>query len=292
MFIDSYIWFQTAALAIFLGLVEVVYLIFGKKERESKKFIEEIRKREGVHTITRMELLKRKILNTNSYQNYYTWLEKQMDLAFEEKDTPQGIIHLQETALLSGLVICLLMLFIVPPFLTIITFLIFICIVFYPPLYYKNIVSNKNKKFDRALPMFINQTILAIRCGVSLQNAFSFSLNSMEPSLHQREYAKMVSELKMSSDDINRVFLNLNKRIQTEECERFCNLVISGLKNGNKMSDILKSEYERILENQIADMRKSADTKQQIGQVINILLIFVPAIMLLVIPMLRIGEMV
>ena len=57
------------------------------------------------------------------------------------------------------------------------------------------------------------------------------------------------------------------------------------------MSDILKSEYERISDNQIVALKKKADSKKNLGTAINILLIFVPVILLLIIPMLRIGEM-
>lgn len=291
MFINSHIWFQTASLAIFLGLVEIVYLIFGKKERDSKKFVEEIRKREGVHTITRFELFKRKVLNSNAYKNYYNWLKLQMDLAFEEKETPEGVIRVQQLALVSGIIVVLLMMFIVPPWITLITALIFIGLVIFPAFNYQNIVANKNKRFDKSLPMFINQTILAIRCGVSMENAFGFALRSMESSLHQREFAKMIAEMKIQADDIPSVFVNLNKRVHTDECERFCNIIVSGLKNGNKMSDILKAEHDRLLENQIADMKKAAESKKVIGTVIQILLIFIPAILLLVIPMMRIGEL-
>ena len=198
---------------------------------------------------------------------------------------------MQEIAVLSGLIVFLMMVWIVPPFITIIILLIFAAIVFYPIFYYQNIISTKNSQFDKSLPMFINQVILSIKCGVSLENAFGFALRGMDKTLVQREYAKMVAELKIYSDDIPKVFMNLNRRVHTEECERFCNIIVSGLKNGNKMSDILKSEYERISDNQIVALKKKADSKKNLGTAINILLIFVPVILLLIIPMLRIGEM-
>ena len=289
--VDSYILIQTACISLFLGLIEISYLLFGKKQRDNKIFAKEIEKREGIHHITRFELLKRKFLNTNSYQNYYKWLDKQMNLSFDEKNTPEGIIRMQEIAVLSGLIVFLMMVWIVPPFITIIILLIFAAIVFYPIFYYQNIISTKNSQFDKSLPMFINQVILSIKCCVSLENAFGFALRGMDKTLVQREYAKMVAELKIYSDDIPKVFMNLNRRVHTEECERFCNIIVSGLKNGNKMSDILKSEYERISDNQIVALKKKADSKKNLGTAINILLIFVPVILLLIIPMLRIGEM-
>ena len=57
------------------------------------------------------------------------------------------------------------------------------------------------------------------------------------------------------------------------------------------MSDILESEYERISDNQITNMKKAAEVRKTLVTCINILLIFVPAVMLLILPMMRIGEL-
>lgn len=101
--VDSYILIQTACISLFLGLIEISYLLFGKKQRDNKIFAKEIEKREGIHHITRFELLKRKFLNTNSYQNYYKWLDKQMNLSFDEKNTPEGIIQCRRLQFFQGL---------------------------------------------------------------------------------------------------------------------------------------------------------------------------------------------
>lgn len=57
------------------------------------------------------------------------------------------------------------------------------------------------------------------------------------------------------------------------------------------MSDILEGEYERISDNEITNMKKAAEGRKTLVTCINILLIFIPAVLLLVLPMMRIGEL-
>lgn len=289
--IDSYLIIKTVCLAIFLGILELGYFFLGKKERDAKAFIEAVHEKQGVKTITRWELFKQKFANSSLFKTYSQWLKEQMYLSWEETETPNNIIRMQLITGFTGLLATIMLFFIAPLFIALIVFILFLVAVIYPALKYKNKVDNKNKQFDKELPRFINKTMMVLKVGVTIDNAFGYGLQSMEPSLTRKEFEKLVAEMKVHGEDIQKAFLNLNQRVQTEECERFCNIIISGLKNGNKMSDILESEYQRISDNQLAEMKKEAENKKTLATVINILLIFIPAVLLLVIPMMRIGEL-
>lgn len=286
--IDTHILIQTVAMAVFFLILEIGF-VFLRKKREKGMSLEELRRVQSP-SMTRFELMKQRIKNSTYLKNYEKWLDLQLNLCFEEKETSENIIRTQLLFTTCGVIISVFFLFILP-YISIVAFVLTIIIAGYFPFYYKSKVDEKNKAFDEALPKFINKTIMVLPTGLTMENAFSFGLRSMDDSLTRRELEKFVAELKIHSSDISKVFVNLNKRVQTEECERFCNIIVSGLKNGNKMGDILKAEYQRISDNYITDLRKKNETKKTIATVINFLLIFVPAILLLVLPMMRIGEM-
>lgn len=291
MVIDSYLIIQTVCLAVFFGVLELGYFIFGKKQREAEKLIHEVHEKQGVKSITRWTLFKQKMMNSSLFITYSDWLKEQMSLAWNEEETVDDIVRTQLITSAVGLIITVMLFMIAPVYVAIIVLILFLITVSYPALKYKNIVDSKNKQFDKELPGFINKTIMVLRVGVTIDNAFGYGLQSMQPSLTRKEFEKLVAEMKVHGDDIQKVFMNLNKRVQTEECERFCNIIISGLKNGNKMSDILESEYQRISDNQLSEMKKQAESKKTLATVVNIILIFIPAVLLLVIPMMRIGEL-
>ena len=291
MFIDSYILIQTVTLSLFLGILELGYLFFGKKRRESEALIASIHKQEGVKSITRWQLFKKKVLESGAYQNYYNWIRRQLDLCWEDKETPDNLIRIQLIAITAGILISIVTLLTCPIYITLGVIVIFAISAIFPVYQYKSKVDSKNKRFDRELPNFINKTIMVLRVGVSVENAFGYGLQSMDESLTRKEFEKLVAEMQVHSDDIQKAFVNLNKRVQTEECERFCNIIVSGIRNGNKMSDILEGEYERISDNEITNMKKAAEGRKTLVTCINILLIFIPAVLLLVLPMMRIGEL-
>lgn len=291
MFIDSYILVQTVTLSLFLGILELGYIVFAKKEREADALLDSIHRQEGVKTITRWELFKKKVFESGAYQNYYNWIHRLLDLCWDDKESPENIIRTQLIAIVAGILITIVTFLTCPVWISLIVIVVFAILAIFPVFNLKNKVDSKNKKFDKELPNFINKTIMVLRVGVSVENAFGYGLQSMDESLTRKEFEKLVAEMQVHSDDIQKAFVNLNKRVQTEECERFCNIIVSGIRNGNKMSDILEGEYERISDNQITNMKKESEMKKTIATCINILLIFVPAVMLLIMPMMRIGEL-
>lgn len=291
MFIDSYILIQTVSVALFFGILELGYIFCGRKQRETDALIASIHKQEGVRSVTRFELFKKRILESGMYQNYYNWIKQLLDLCWDDKETPENIIRTQVIIAITGILLTIITLLTCPIYIPLIVLLIFVVCAFFPVYNYKSKVDSKNKRFDKELPNFINKTIMVLRVGVSVENAFGYGLQSMEESLTRKEFEKLVAQMQVHSDDIQKAFINLNKRVQTEECERFCNIIVSGIRNGNRMSDILESEYERISDNQITNMKKAAEMRKTLVTCINILLIFVPAVMLLILPMMRIGEL-
>lgn len=291
MFIDSYILIQTISVALFFGILELGYIFCGRKQRETDALIASIHKQEGVRSVTRFELFKKRILESGMYQNYYNWIKQLLDLCWDDKETPENIIRTQVIIAITGILLTIITLLTCPIYIPLIVLLIFVVCAIFPVYNYKSKVDSKNKRFDKELPNFINKTIMVLRVGVSVENAFGYGLQSMEESLTRKEFEKLVAQMQVHSDDIQKAFINLNKRVQTEECERFCNIIVSGIRNGNRMSDILESEYERISDNQITNMKKAAEVRKTLVTCINILLIFVPAVMLLILPMMRIGEL-
>lgn len=291
MFIDSYILIQTVSVALFFGILELGYIFCGRKQRETDALIASIHKQEGVRSVTRFELFKKRILESGMYQNYYNWIKQLLDLCWDDKETPENIIRTQVIIAITGILLTIITLLTCPIYIPLIVLLIFVVCTIFPVYNYKSKVDSKNKRFDKELPNFINKTIMVLRVGVSVENAFGYGLQSMEESLTRKEFEKLVAQMQVHSDDIQKAFINLNKRVQTEECERFCNIIVSGIRNGNRMSDILESEYERISDNQITNMKKAAEVRKTLVTCINILLIFVPAVMLLILPMMRIGEL-
>lgn len=288
MFIDSYILIQTVSLAIFLFILEIGYLLVNKKRLEKEALEKAMNNNQKV---TRGLLLKNKIKKLSIYQRYYQWLSQQMDLAFEEKETPDSVIHNQVLLTSFGIAMVVVLSFILPIAISSLVGFLCLLIVFFLAYHYKNIVDKKNRQFDMLLPRFINQTIMVLKIGISMENAFGYGLQSMDEGLARKEFEKVVAELSILPDDIPRIFMNLSQRVKTEECERFCSIIVSGLKNGNRMSSILESEYKRIADNEVAQMKKESEKKKTWATIINILLIFVPVGLLLVLPLMNIGEM-
>ena len=287
MVINTHIFIQTIAIAVFFGLLEVFLIVIKKNERDEKAINSILNNKSGEDSLTRWKLFKRKLKNFTVYKKYKKWLDNYLELAFETKETSDNIIRSQQIIALSGTIMSILAGLVITPLFGLAVFILTALFTVYPAYSYYDIVTKKNKEFDRMLPGFINQTIMVLKVGVSMENSFSYGLQSMDNNLARKEFEKLVAEMSIHPDDIAGIFRNMNARVQTEECERFCNIVVSGLKNGNRMTDILKSEHERMIDNQLTRMQTEAESKKTLGTVLNILFIFLPAALLLIIPMLN-----
>lgn len=229
---------------------------------------------------TRIQIFKKKFEDSKFSQAYMKYLNTQLNLTFNEKETASIIYHRQQILTGFGLLVFIGSFFIFPKIVSLVIFIGFLIGIFYPNLNFYNINQDKARHFDKILPVFISKVLLTLRVGMNLENALAYGVNSIDHPLVKKELEKLMVDIRLHPDSVSAAFVNLRKRIVgSQECEKFANIVVSGLKNGNPMQTILEQEMERISEKQLKEVREAQERKNNLGMAISIITIFIPALL-------------
>ena len=241
---------------------------------------------------TRIQIFKRKFEESKFSQAYIKYLNTQLNLTFNEKETASIIYHRQQVLTGFGLLVFIGSFFIFPKVVSLVILVGFLIGIFYPNLNFYKINQDKAHNFDKTLPVFISKVLLTLKVGMNLENALAYGVNSIDHPLVKKEFEKLMVDIRLYPDSISTAFVNLRKRVVgSQECEKFANIVVSGLKNGNPMQTILEQEMERISEKQIKEVREEQEKKTNFGMALTIITIFIPALLLFLIPLMSTGGM-
>lgn len=264
-------------------ILEIGYLLYKRNNKD-------ILAPELTSQPTRFQVFKKKFEESKFSQAYIKHLNIQLNLTFNETETASIIYHRQQVLAGFGLLVFIGSFFIFPRFISLLIFVGFLVGIFYPNLNFYNILQDKTRSFDKILPNFISKVLLTLKVGMNLENSLAYGVNSVDHPLVKKELEKLMVDIRLHPDSVETAFVNLRKRIiGSQECEKFANIVVSGLKNGNPMQVILEQEMERISEKQIKEVREDQGRKSNLGMALTVLTIFVPALLLLMIPLMTIS---
>lgn len=228
---------------------------------------------------------KEKINNSTLYQQKYAKIQKLLDDTYDIEQTPESIIKFEIIALFGGLGITLLVHII---FNILILTLISLGLTIYATLMKEMDLKNKYKRklkgFDDALPQFEVNMLLGMQAGASIQKAMEMAIKTLPKGLVQVEFKKLLLESNTNADDIAIPYLNLSKRVPTKDCERFCNIVISGIRNGNSMTEILTNESEYMSQQVLNKIREQGEKNSVQATAVSTGLVFLPLLIIFLAP--------
>ncbi len=150
----------------------------------------------------------------------------------------------------------------------------------------KSKIRAKESGFDDALPQFETNMLLGMQAGAGVQKSMEMAIKNLPEGLVQVEFKKLLLETKTYTDDIALPYLNLSKRVPTKDCERFCNIIIAGLRNGNSMSEILTNESEYMTQQVLNKIKEKGERNAVTATAISSGLVFLPLIVIFLAPML------
>lgn len=290
MILDKLSLIYIICLCVMGMIAEVGYLFLKKEKSKSQMFEKEIEPKNVI--VVQYNMFKKRFNESKFIKAYIAYLERQLDLTFDTTQTASMIFHRQKVLIFLGSGITLGSLLIFPFVLTLLILAGFLVVIFYPNLKFNSVLRDKHQAFDAILPTFIGKVLMTLEVGINIENSLAFGIRSVSHPLVKRELEKLIVEMKLHPDDISKAFLNLkNRMIGSSECEKFCNIVVSGIQNGNQMSFILAQERERLSDKQIKEIREQQESQSNIGTAITIVFIFIPALLLLLIPLMSSGGM-
>ena len=220
------------------------------------------------------------------FKNRTEALQEKLNEVMDTEQTPESIIKFQMMSLIIGLsVTALIQLVFGAWFLTIISLIITIVAVFLKDFELNRRIKKKYRQFDKCLPQYEQNLLLGLQAGAGLETAMEMAIRTLPNTLIQYEFQMLLNDSNMYTDDIARPYINLSKRIPTKDCERFVNIIISGLKNGNSMSDILEQESSYMSQQEINRIKEYAETHSTQATAIQAVCIFTPVIILFIAPM-------
>ena len=270
---------------VFCGIFYLGYLYNNFKNNKTKILQSATGDTYDIVQLSRKDLIKQKINETGLYKSYYEYLSKLIELTFDEQ-TPENIIHSQMSVLIIAAIVLLGFSVFSGVLFELVLLGIFGYVVYSPVLDLQNKYKKKNREFDKALPTFISHVLLVLDSGITLENSFSYAIQTMDGnSIVKREFEKLIVEMRIHSNNLSKAFMNLHQRVNTSDVEKFCNIIVSGLSNGYAMSDILRNERNRLNENLRVQIEKEGVRNKNISYVISTFLIFLPALLAFMIPL-------
>lgn len=266
---------------IFLLCIGIYLLIVTTKSKEEnlESIIQAI-KRSG-------QIAKTNIDNKVNDVPYMQKRKKNLEYAIDITESDETIENLSKYQLLciffSIVAFILVTIFVGNLLISFIVFGIGFFIMMYPEIKLKSDVKQKYDDFDNALPDFISRISLAMGAGINLSQAMIIAAKALDGPI-KSEFNRFLADIERNQDDISKPYLNLKKRIPTKSCERFCSVVITGVRNGNKMSDILEKETDYLNDELLTTMEEKAKKNEVTSTAISTGLIFLPITVLLIAP--------
>lgn len=241
---------------------------------------------DGTYATKENPTMEEYLKKSGIFSRYYMWLERMIDLTFDKERTAEDVIRYQLIcfSLTIGL-FCLTAFVIKIPILCIL-FTGMCAFLTYRPI--KSLNDNYNEKleeFDKNLPTFLNNMLMSLQSGTSLERAMELAISSIGETIYKNDLVQLLADIRTYTSSQAEPYAKLAMRVPTKDCQRFCNMVVSGLKNGNKMSDILKTESDHLNVTLINKIREAGEKHQVTATAISSGLVFLPIIILLIAPM-------
>lgn len=146
-------------------------------------------------------------------------------------------------------------------------------------------IKAKNLSYDNSLPLFEMNMLLGLQSNASLPNAMELAIQTLPEGLVKIEFQKLLLDISVNTDNIALCYLDLSKRVPTKDNERFCNIVISGLKNGNSMSQILENESEYMQKQMLNKIREANERNMTKASLTTSAFVFLPLLVIFLAPM-------
>lgn len=243
----------------------------------------------GQVALTKRDMKKEirgKVENSSLYQNRCVSLQRKLDLTYNTEESPESIMKFQLIALCGGLGITFLVNLIFNfVLITLVALGLTVYAVLMKDLSLNSKIKEKEIGFDNALPTFETNMLLGMQAGAGIQKSMEMAIKTLPEGLMQIEFKKLLLESKTYTDDISLAYMNLSKRVPTKDCERFCNIVIAGLKNGNSMSQILENESEFMTQQVLNKIKEKGEKNAVKATAISSGLVFLPLLVIFLAPM-------
>lgn len=255
-----------------------------KTKRRQKKTMEDLIF--GYNRVSQAAQDDADYLSSGPLSGYAHKLDEMLAEIYEEKTTSQSIIKTQIMSFFSGLAIGVIAYLVTHSFLMVLIVMGLTGIITYLP--YGEVMSEVQKKreqFDRALPAFETNLLLGLQAGANPVKSMEMALQSLNDEYVQIEFKQLLRDIQLNTDNLAKPYMELSRRVKTKDCERFCAIIITGVKNGNTMSEILSQEAEIMnlqLLNRIQEMGQKNSIK---ATAISSGMIFLPLIIIFVAPL-------
>lgn len=228
-----------------------------------------------------------RLKTTGFYKKRAEHLQKMIDLTYDEERTPETVYQWQMTwALLAFLAVPFLQLIFefIPLSIGLLVFCIFMATS--PDRDLNAKYKQKCDEFDKGLPTFLTNMSLAMDSGCQLEDAMRMAIQTLDSTM-LIEFQQLLIDITVYIDDKSVAFQKLMQRVTSKDCERFCNVIISGLKNGNRMEDIIKNESENMNRNQIIKIRENGEKKKNSAEAVSLAMTFFPMIVIFIAPLME-----
>jgi len=277
---ETLLYIGIAGCCLFLLTVYMVLSVRPGKEETLAALIEG---RSGV--VEHESKLKKAVKNNTWMKKRVEYLNELIRITYDTERTPESITRYQIVCITFGIAVVFIIqtLFKVIP-LTVLVALFMSFLTYKPDYSLKSAKKAKFEEFDKTLPSFLNNMLLAMQAGSGVEKAMAMSIQTLDGSI-KRDFNNLLIDTTLYKDDIAIAYSNLANRIQTRDCQRFCNVVISGLKNGNRMSDIFAEESVHLNKEQVNKMMEKGSKNKLKSTAISTGLIFMPLLIILIAPM-------
>lgn len=228
-----------------------------------------------------------KLKTTSLYKKRAEHLQKMIDLTYDEERTPESVFQWQMTWLLLAL-LAVPFLQLIFKFVPLTVGCLLMCL-FMATSPDRDLASKYKKKcedFDQGLPTFLTNMSLAMDSGCQLEDAMRMAIQTLDSTM-LIEFQQLLIDITVFIDDKSIAFQKLMQRVNSKDCERFCNVIISGIKNGNRMEDIIKNESEMMNRNQITKIRENGEKKKNAAEAVSLALTFFPMIVIFIAPLME-----
>lgn len=240
----------------------------------------------SVAVLDMREQILEKVQASSFYEKREKKLQEKLDLLHDEDQTPEDIMKFEAICLAGGLGVTILLSLLIKFFIIPILGLgLTAYCVMMKDMSLNSRLKKKNEEFDETLPQFESSLLMAMQAGAGISKAMAMAVRTMEPGDVQEEFQQLLLETQTYTDNIALPFLNLSKRVHTKDCERFCNVVIFGLKNGNSMSQILENESEYMTQQTINRIKEKGERNSVKATAISSGLVFLPMIIIFLAPL-------
>lgn len=280
---ETMLWIAIGAIITSCGLAAILLLRKPKTELLLKNILEGTGGETSIKRVSPAEKFKK----TSLYKKRAEYLQKMIDLTYDEERTPETIFQWQMTWLLIAL-LAVPFLYLIFNFLplTIGSFLLCLFLASSPDRALTSNYKKKCEEFNKGLPTFLTNMSLAMDSGSQLEDAMRMAIQTLESTM-LIEFQRLLIDITVFIDDKSIAFQKLMQRVDTKDCERFCNVIISGLKNGNRMEDIIKNESDTMNRNQIIKIRELGEKKKNSADAISVAMTFFPMIVIFIAPLLE-----